>query len=59
MYVRAVAVASPLLVSDMYEHSYALDYGAAAGKYVDAFWRNVDWSAVERRLAAARATSLV
>lgn len=52
---ESVAVASPLLVCDMYEHSYALDYGAAAGKYVDAFWQNVDWSVVEGRLATARA----
>src|SRR5688572_16212756 len=28
----------PLLVLDMYEHSYHLDYGAAAAKYLDAFF---------------------
>ena len=45
----------PLLVLDMYEHAYALDYGAAAARYVDAFMRNVDWEEVSRRLV--RATS--
>ncbi len=39
----------PLLVLDMYEHSYHLDYGAAAAKYVDAFMQNVNWEEVNRR----------
>ena len=40
----------PLLVLDMYEHSYQMDYGAAAAKYVDAFMLNVNWDEVNRRL---------
>jgi Fe-Mn family superoxide dismutase len=48
-----VAWESPLLVCDMYEHAYALDYGAATAKYVDAFMRNVNWGEVNRRLAVA------
>ena len=39
----------PLLVLDMYEHSYHMDYGAAAAKYVDAFMQNVKWEEVNRR----------
>ena len=39
----------PLLVLDMYEHAYAVDYGAAAAKYVDAFMANVKWDEVLRR----------
>jgi Fe-Mn family superoxide dismutase len=47
------AIASmPLLVLDMYEHSYHMDYGSAAAKYVDAFMRNVKWEEVDRRFAA-------
>lgn len=42
----------PLLVLDMYEHSYHMDYGAAAAKYVDAFMANVNWEEVDRRFAA-------
>jgi Fe-Mn family superoxide dismutase len=45
----------PLLVLDMYEHSYHLDFGAAAAKYVDAFWNNINWDEVTRRLESARA----
>jgi Fe-Mn family superoxide dismutase len=44
------AGSQPLLVLDMYEHAYHLDYGAAAARYVDAFMQNVDWEAVSRRL---------
>lgn len=42
-----------LLVLDMYEHAYHLDYGAAAARYVDAFMQNVDWEGVSRRLVTA------
>ncbi len=52
-HTQACAFGQPLLVLDMYEHSYALDYGAAAAKYVDAFCQNVNWDEVEHRLEAA------
>ncbi|HEU0035368.1 MAG TPA: Fe-Mn family superoxide dismutase [Kofleriaceae bacterium] len=50
---QAVAFGQPLLVLDMYEHSYALDYGAAHAKYIDAFFANVNWDEVDHRLARA------
>jgi superoxide dismutase, Fe-Mn family len=40
----------PVLVMDMYEHAYQMDYGAAAAKYIDAFFSNIQWDAVSRRL---------
>ena len=36
-HTHAVAGGVPLLALDMYEHAYHLDFGAAAGAYVDAF----------------------
>jgi Fe-Mn family superoxide dismutase len=48
----------PLLVLDMYEHAYHMDYGAAAAKYVDAFMQNVKWEEVNRRAEAAVKASL-
>lgn len=54
-HTQALAGALPLLVLDMYEHSYALDYGAAAAKYVDAFFANIKWDEVERRYERAQA----
>lgn len=44
------AMSVPLLVLDMYEHAYHMDYGAAAAKYVDAFFQNVHWDEVSRRV---------
>ncbi|HVR63949.1 MAG TPA: superoxide dismutase [Polyangia bacterium] len=50
---QALSFAAPLLVMDMYEHAYAIDYGSAAGKYIDAFFKNVNWDEVNRRLERA------
>jgi Fe-Mn family superoxide dismutase len=41
---------TPILVMDMYEHAYQMDYGAAAAKYIDAFFANINWEAVASRL---------
>ncbi|HEU5321405.1 MAG TPA: Fe-Mn family superoxide dismutase [Methylomirabilota bacterium] len=41
----------PLLVMDVWEHAFMRDYKATEkGRYVEAFFRNIDWSSVERRL---------
>jgi Fe-Mn family superoxide dismutase len=52
-HTQAVAFGAPLLVLDMYEHAYALDYGAAAAKYIDAFFENLHWEEIDRRYARA------
>jgi superoxide dismutase, Fe-Mn family len=54
-HTSSATASQPLLVLDMYEHAYHLDYGAAAARYVDAFMQNIDWEAVERRLVQATA----
>ncbi|UVO53201.1 superoxide dismutase [Sphingomonas sp. SUN039] len=54
-HMHSAAASVPLLALDMYEHSFAIDYGAAAAKYVDAFMANVNWETVDRRYAEARA----
>jgi Fe-Mn family superoxide dismutase len=41
---------APILVMDMYEHAYQMDYGAAAAKYIDAFFANIQWDAVAKRI---------
>jgi Fe-Mn family superoxide dismutase len=41
----------PVLVMDMYEHAYQMDHGAAAAKYIDAFFANIQWDSVAKRLA--------
>jgi len=43
----------PILVMDVWEHAFLLDYKPAERpKYIEAFFANVDWSAVESRLLA-------
>jgi superoxide dismutase, Fe-Mn family len=43
----------PILVMDVWEHAFLLDYKPAERpKYIEAFFSNVDWSAVESRLLA-------
>jgi superoxide dismutase, Fe-Mn family len=46
------AATTPILVMDMYEHSYQMDFGAAAAKYIDAFFQNVQWDVVAARIAS-------
>jgi Fe-Mn family superoxide dismutase len=53
-HTQVVALGAPLLVLDMYEHAFAMDYGAAAAKYVDAFFANVQWDEVTKRHERAR-----
>ena len=48
------AATLPLLVMDMYEHSYQMDFGAATARYIDAFFRNIQWDAVAARLEKAQ-----
>ncbi|OFW17882.1 MAG: hypothetical protein A3H27_04240 [Acidobacteria bacterium RIFCSPLOWO2_02_FULL_59_13] len=44
---------TPLLVTDVWEHAFMLDYALKdRPKYIDAFLSNVDWRAVESRLIA-------
>jgi Fe-Mn family superoxide dismutase len=43
-HTMTLAGATPLLALDMYEHAYAIDYGAKAAAYVDAFIGAVNWS---------------
>jgi Fe-Mn family superoxide dismutase len=46
-----VAGFRPILVMDVWEHAYLLDHAPSErGRYIDAFFSNVDWRAVERRL---------
>ena len=43
-HTHSMAGGTPILALDMYEHSYHIDYGAAAAKYVDAFMDNINWA---------------
>ncbi|HEU0303186.1 MAG TPA: Fe-Mn family superoxide dismutase [Gaiellaceae bacterium] len=49
-----VAGGVPVLVLDLYEHAYHMDYGAGTKAYLDAFLGNVQWDEVNRRVEVAR-----
>jgi superoxide dismutase, Fe-Mn family len=44
----------PLLVLDVYEHAYMIDYGVDRASYIDAFFKNLDWAAVNERIEDIR-----
>ncbi len=41
---------TPLLIMDVFEHAFMLDYGLKRAVYIDTFFANIDWAAVESRL---------
>jgi Fe-Mn family superoxide dismutase len=53
-HTQVPAGAAPLLVLDMYEHSYHIDFGAEHARYVEAFMANVRWEEIERRFERAQ-----
>jgi Fe-Mn family superoxide dismutase len=42
-HTTTLAGGRPVLVLDMYEHAYHMDYGAAAARYVDVFMEAIRW----------------
>ena len=46
-HTTTIAGGQPILVLDMYEHAYHMDYGAKAAAYVDAFMPAIRWSNVD------------
>jgi Fe-Mn family superoxide dismutase len=42
-HTTTLAAGRPVLVLDMYEHAYHMDYGANAGGYVDAYMQGIRW----------------
>jgi Fe-Mn family superoxide dismutase len=49
----------PILVMDLWEHAFLLDYAPAErSKYIEAFFANINWSEVEGRLQIAARSDL-
>ncbi|MDA8088585.1 MAG: superoxide dismutase [Nitrospiraceae bacterium] len=45
-----------MLVMDVWEHAFMLDYGLNRKDYIETFFKNINWEAVEQRLSAAMKT---
>jgi Fe-Mn family superoxide dismutase len=40
----------PILIMDVFEHAFMIDYGLKRADYIGAFFKNIDWNAAEQRL---------
>jgi Fe-Mn family superoxide dismutase len=48
-----VAGFQPVLVMDVWEHAFLLDYSPSQrGEYIDAFFANVNWRVVDKRIGS-------
>ncbi|MCL4557463.1 MAG: Fe-Mn family superoxide dismutase [Deltaproteobacteria bacterium] len=41
---------TPVLIMDVFEHAFMLDYGLKRADYIEAFFKKIDWSSVGSRL---------
>lgn len=41
---------NPILIMDVFEHAYMIDYGLKRADYIEAFFKNINWAAAESRL---------
>jgi Fe-Mn family superoxide dismutase len=58
--VGNIAGFDPILVMDVWEHAYLLDYKPAdRPKYIEAFFSNINWDIVEQRLRKSTGTRSV
>ena len=44
----------PIIVLDVYEHAYFIDFGSDRKSYIEAFWKNFDWKAAEELFLKVR-----
>jgi Fe-Mn family superoxide dismutase len=41
---------TPILIMDVFEHAFMIDYGLKKADYIEAFFKNINWKAAEGRL---------
>jgi len=41
---------NPILIMDVFEHAFMIDYGLKRADYIEAFFKNIDWKTTESRL---------
>jgi len=45
-----LAGGTPILVLDVFEHAFMIDYGLKRADYIEAFFKNINWTELEKRL---------
>jgi Fe-Mn family superoxide dismutase len=48
----------PLMIMDVFEHAFMIDYGLKRADYIESFFRAIDWSTVTSRHANAPKVTL-
>jgi Fe-Mn family superoxide dismutase len=48
--VANAAGCQPVLIMDVFEHAFMIDYGLKRADYIEAFFKNINWKAAEARL---------
>jgi superoxide dismutase, Fe-Mn family len=41
---------TPILVMDVFEHAYMIDYGLKRADYITSFFKNINWESVSKRI---------
>ena len=41
---------NPILILDVFEHAFMIDYGLKRADYIEAFFKNIDWKAASARM---------
>jgi Fe-Mn family superoxide dismutase len=47
-----LAGATPILIMDVFEHAFMIDYGLKRADYIEAFFKAIDWATVAKRFEA-------
>ncbi len=48
--VGHLAGCTPILIMDVFEHAFMIDYGLKRADYIESFFQNIKWDEVEKRL---------
>ncbi|MBX3280359.1 MAG: superoxide dismutase [Acidobacteria bacterium] len=51
--VGHLAGVEPLLIMDVFEHAFMIDYGLRKADYIEAYFKAIDWTTIVTRFAAA------
>ena len=54
-----LAGAAPILIMDVFEHAFMIDYGLKRADYIEAFFKAIDWTAAAKRFDAAATSTII
>lgn len=45
---------TPILIMDVFEHAFMVDYGLKRADYIEAFWKSIDWAVAGERFSSTK-----